>query len=68
MSGAVVVQHQHCMICGKAMEFDDDTKWCSPACKGKFDAQNKKRRNMMLFLYAAMGLTLLLLFWGSAQR
>lgn len=65
MSPEVVVQHQHCFICNKAMPFDEDTKWCSEACKKKFQEQGKKRRQMMYFLYGAMALTLLLLFWGS---
>lgn len=62
---SIVVQHQHCFVCNKAMAFDEEQKHCSPECKQKLDEQNKKRKHMMWFLYAAMGLTLLLLFWGS---
>lgn len=65
---ALVVQHQHCLVCNKAMPFDEATKWCSAACKGKLDEQNKRRRHLMWFLYGAMGLTLLLLFVGSVPR
>lgn len=68
MSGAIVVNHQHCYICGKAMTFDPDTKVCSPECGAAMQAQNKKRKQLMYFLYGAMGLTLLLLFWGSVPR
>lgn len=67
MSPEVVVNHQHCLVCGRAMVLGDE-KWCSAECKSKLDEQNKKRRQMMYFLYGAMALTLLLLFFGSVPR
>ena len=66
MSPEVVVNHQHCYICGRAMALGDE-KWCSPECKAKLDAQNKRRKTMMYFLYGAMALTLLLLFFGGTR-
>ncbi|HEV8360953.1 MAG TPA: DUF2116 family Zn-ribbon domain-containing protein [Candidatus Thermoplasmatota archaeon] len=67
MSSNIVVNHQHCYICNRAMTFGDE-KWCSDECKAKLDEQNKRRKRMMYFLYAAMGLTLILLFYGSVPR
>lgn len=68
MSGNIVVNHMHCYVCGRAMAFDRDAKVCSDECKATMDAQNKKRKQLMYFLYGAMALTLLLLFFGSVPR
>jgi predicted nucleic acid-binding Zn ribbon protein len=64
MSPDVVVNHQHCIVCGRAMAFDADERACSDACKAKLEAQNKKRRQMMWLLYGLVGLTLILLLLG----
>ena len=61
----IVVNHQHCYICGRAMTFDPDTKACSDECKAKMEVQNKKRKQLQYFLYAAMVVTLLLLFFRN---
>lgn len=68
MSPEIVVNHQHCYVCNRAMPFDKDEKWCSAECKTAFDQQTKKRKQLMWFLYGAMALTLLLLFYGSVPR
>ncbi|HLE96581.1 MAG TPA: DUF2116 family Zn-ribbon domain-containing protein [Candidatus Thermoplasmatota archaeon] len=49
-----IVNHAHCWICGKAMDWDADAKTCSAACKKVLDTRNKKRRNYMLLLYGLM--------------
>jgi predicted nucleic acid-binding Zn ribbon protein len=62
----LVVNHGHCWVCGRAVAFEDakGPLTCSDGCKGKLGEQNKKRKMMMYFLYAAMGVTLLLLLLG----
>jgi predicted nucleic acid-binding Zn ribbon protein len=67
MSPDVVVNHQHCYICNRAMAFDPDEKACRDECKAALVVQNKKRRQLMYFLYGAMALTLLLLFFGGSR-
>ncbi len=55
----VIPNHAHCRICGRAVPFGDET--CSNACKGKIDDLQKRKRNMMYFLYAMIGFSLILL-------
>jgi len=67
MSPDVVVNHQHCYICNRAMGFDRDAKACSKECQAQLEVQNKKRKQLMYFLYGAMALTLVLLFVGGGR-
>jgi len=58
-----IVDHRHCVICGKAIPPDEQT--CSPDCKEKLELsreKEKKSRRMMLIIYVVMIVALLLLF------
>lgn len=68
MSGNIVVQHAHCVICGKAMSYDEDDKTCSEECKAKLGEQSKKRRKFFLMMLAFAALAMLLSVWGSIPR
>jgi predicted nucleic acid-binding Zn ribbon protein len=59
-----IVNHAHCQVCGRAIEFGEKT--CSTECAGKIEALAKKRRNMMLFVYAMMGLSVVLILLNYA--
>lgn len=59
-----IPQHQHCMICGKAIPADEEV--CSESCDEELDSTRRKRRIMQYILYGAVAATtLLILFQGS---
>ena len=68
MSSNLVVNHQHCYICGRATTFDPDKKYCSPECKAKLDEQHKKRRQLMLMMIGFAAVAMFLSIWGSIPR
>lgn len=59
-----IANHQHCWICGKAMDWDAAAKHCSPECKAQLDARNRKRKNYMLLLYGLMAASVVYLVLG----
>jgi predicted nucleic acid-binding Zn ribbon protein len=54
-----IPNHGHCKVCGRAVKFGDDT--CSAKCQEQFETVQKKRRNMLWFIYAMMGLAIVVL-------
>ena len=57
-----LLQHKHCMICGKAIPLDEE--YCSPECKGVMQTKVKKRRTtwyLYLLLFAALIMVMLFL-------
>lgn len=54
-----LVQHKHCKMCGKAIQPDDIT--CSDACKAKWDAQQRSRKQTMWLFYLSIGVLLFVL-------
>jgi len=50
-----IPQHTHCMICGKAIPFDQKT--CSDDCKVKYENYMKKRKMISYALYALIIIT-----------
>lgn len=56
-----IPQHKHCKECGLAVLKDEG--FCSDECKGKHEADAKKRKRSMLFYYAILILSILLLIF-----
>lgn len=57
-----IIQHKHCSICGKAIPAEEE--YCSENCKERFEAIQKKKKNLMYIMYGLMFFLLILLFFG----
>jgi len=58
-----IVDHRHCVICGKAIPPDEQV--CSPDCREKLELgreREKKSKRMMLIIYVIMIVALIILF------
>ncbi len=61
MSQAQIVQHKHCISCGRAIQVDES--FCADECKTLYDQrQQKKLRNLYVYFFGmvvVMGLAIL---------
>ena len=58
MAEATLLQHRHCMVCGKAILGEDFT--CSSACKERLGQRKKRRQFLFLGWFTLVGVTLIL--------
>ena len=56
-----IPQHRHCKECRDAILKEDE--FCSDECKVKFEADVKKKKQSMLFYYAALIVSILFLIF-----
>lgn len=54
---SIVVNHQHCRVCGRAMPIGKE-KICSPECQKEVDVVQRKRRNLLWFIYGMIGVSI----------
>lgn len=62
MPVAKVPNHTHCAQCGKAIPPEERT--CGAECADELEAQNKKHKRMMYFMYGLLALGFLAVFVG----
>jgi predicted nucleic acid-binding Zn ribbon protein len=62
-----IPQHGHCTICGKAMPWSEKENYCSPECKAKLEELQKKRKRTLMFMYAMMGVSMIILLLYSLR-
>lgn len=60
-----IPNHGHCRICGRAVAFGDAT--CSEKCQKDMEAIHKKKKNMLLFIYGMIGLSVVILLLQLRQ-
>lgn len=58
-----VPNHAHCRVCGHAIPSGDT--YCSAGCKQEAEEDQKKRRRMLYLLYAAFGVSMLVIIGQS---
>jgi predicted nucleic acid-binding Zn ribbon protein len=54
-----IPQHNHCMMCMKAIPFDE--RLCSEECRLKYQSVMKKKRYLMLFMWFVIVAAIVLL-------
>ena len=59
MSTIQIPNHSHCVICTRAVPFEEKT--CSEKCQTSLDELNAKRKKSMYMMYALMALAFLVL-------
>lgn len=59
MATLQIPNHSHCVICSKAVPFEDKT--CGDKCQSDLDELNKRRKRSMYTMYALMGVAFLVL-------
>ncbi len=62
MAVTKVPNHAHCVQCGKAIPYGEDT--CSAECADELEDENTRRKRMMYFTYGLLALGFLLLVVG----
>ena len=59
-----IINHRHCMVCGKAIPFSEET--CSEECKSKRQAHIKKQKTYIYIMYAMILVLIVSLLFGSS--
>lgn len=54
-----LVQHKHCKMCGVAIQPDEMV--CSDACKARWEAQQRSRKQTMWLMYASIAVLFIVL-------
>ena len=54
-----IVQHKHCIQCGKAIPLDE--KFCSEKCKMEYEALLKRKKMTLIINYLLMGFFIIIL-------
>lgn len=58
-----IVDHRHCIICGRAIPYDE--QFCSPDCREKYEIsreREKKSRMMLILVYIVLIVVMVLFF------
>jgi len=61
-----IVPHRHCLVCGKAIE--PDQNFCSDECKKVWDKEKKRQRNFSLIMLALLFILLFLIFYTTPYK
>lgn len=56
-----IVQHKHCVECGRAVP--TDKKFCAPQCETDYTTRLKKKNMVLLLNYGIIGILLLVLIF-----
>jgi len=59
MANLQIPNHSHCVICSKAVPFENKT--CSDKCQADMDELNKRRKRSMYTMYGLMAVAFLVL-------
>ncbi len=54
MATIQIPNHSHCLVCQRAVPYDDKT--CSKECQTKLDEQQSKRKRQLYMLYGLMAI------------
>ncbi|HID71574.1 MAG TPA: DUF2116 family Zn-ribbon domain-containing protein [Thermoplasmata archaeon] len=60
MPAAKIPQHKHCLICGRAVQVDEE--FCGEECKNLYDQRMAKRKQTLYFYLAGFILVVLFMF------
>jgi predicted nucleic acid-binding Zn ribbon protein len=52
-TGLKLIQHKHCVICGKA-QLMEDPEYCSDDCKKVLDDNAKRKKMWWIYIFIAM--------------